>query len=231
MLTALPNSTAFITFTLPVPKETMSTESAVVLPQQRTSPAALKVAVAVFAITSAILAALYYQASRDLETQKSTVASLQLEIAKEVAHAAELKSDLHAARSDAQAEAKKSAQLTSEVDSKNQALAAEKTKVESVQAALDQEKARLPALPVRIEVRRSAMGRGLVTMFTNTSARQLPVMLATHNPTTGVAKEKSLQIAPGKKVEIGYLEGIQFASGDEVVLRSAGFEEIHYTVQ
>jgi uncharacterized membrane-anchored protein YhcB (DUF1043 family) len=231
VLTALSKSIAVIAFTQSVSKETMTTESAAVLPQQGTSPIALKIAVAVFAITSATLAALYYQASRDLDAQKASVASLQLEIAKELARAAELNSDLHAAQSEAQAHAKESAQLSSEVASKNEALAAEKTKAETVQAALDQEKARLPAVPIRIEVRRSAMGRGLVAMFTNTSARQLPVMLATHNPTTGVAKEKSLQIAPGKKVEIGYLEGIQFASGDEVVLRSAGFDEVHYTVQ
>jgi hypothetical protein len=34
--------------------------------------------------SSVALAALYYQATRDLETQKATVAGLQLEIAKEV---------------------------------------------------------------------------------------------------------------------------------------------------
>jgi uncharacterized membrane-anchored protein YhcB (DUF1043 family) len=191
---------------------------------------ALKIAVAALAVTSATLAALYHQATRDLETQKATVATLQLEIDKEVARAAELKSDLNTARTDAQTLATKSAQLSSAVESKEQALAAEKSKAEAVQAALDQEKSRLPAVPVRIEMRRSAMGRGLVAMFTNTSARQLSVMMATRNPTTQIVNERSLQVAPGKKVEVGYLEGIQFASGDQVRLRSAGFEELHYIV-
>jgi uncharacterized membrane-anchored protein YhcB (DUF1043 family) len=86
------------------------------------------------------LVALYYQATRDLETQKATVASLQLELAKEVARAAELKSDLNTAHTDAQTPAAKSAQLSSVVESKEQALAGEKSKAESVQAALDQEK-------------------------------------------------------------------------------------------
>jgi hypothetical protein len=99
-----------------------------------------------------------------------------------------------------------------------------------VQAALDQEKARLPAVPVRVEVRRSAVGRGLVAMMTNTSALHLQLAMATLNPTTGAQSERSFQIAPGKKVEFGHLEGIQFASGDQVSLRSAGFEEIHYVV-
>jgi uncharacterized membrane-anchored protein YhcB (DUF1043 family) len=209
----------------------MSARASVIQPQQRTSPVALKVAVAAFTVTSVALAALYYQATRDIETQKATVASLQLELAKEVARAAELKSDLNAARTDAQTQATKSAQLTSEVENKEQALAAEKSKAESVQAALDQEKARLPPVPVRIEMRRSAVGRGLVAMFTNTSAMQLSVMMATRNPTTGAVKDGTFQIAPGRKVEVGYLEGVQFASGDQVRLRSAGFEELHYTVQ
>ncbi|MGJ7916370.1 hypothetical protein ACI48D_12960 [Massilia sp. LXY-6] len=209
----------------------MSLQASVIQPQQRTSPIALKVAVAALTVTSVALGALYYQATRDIETQKATVAGLQLELAKEVARAAELKSDLNAARSDAQTQATKSAQLSSEVESKEQALAAEKSRAESVQAALDQEKARLPPVPVRIEMRRSAVGRGLVAMFTNTSAMQLSVLMATRNPTTEAVKEKSFQVAPGKKVEIGYLEGVQFASGDQVRLRSAGFEELHYTVQ
>jgi hypothetical protein len=117
------------------------------------------------------------------------------------------------------------------VEGKEQALAAERFKAESVQAALDQEKARMPAVPVRIEMRRSAMGRGLVAMFTNTSAKQLTVVMASRNPTTEAVKEQTFQIAPGRKVEVGYLEGVQFASGDQVRLRSAGFEELHYTVQ
>jgi hypothetical protein len=60
---------------------------------------------------------------------------------------------------------------------------------------------------------------------------QLSVIMATRNPTTEAAKEKSFQVAPGRKVEVGYLEGVQFASGDQIRLRSAGFEELQYTVQ
>jgi len=209
----------------------MSAQLSSPVPQQRNLSVALKAAVAILVVTSFALAALYYQATRDLDAQKATVASLQLEIAKEVARAAELKTDLNAARTDAQTLAAKSAELSSEVESKEQALAAEKSRAESVQAALEREKSRLPAVPVRIEMRRSAMGRGLVAMFTNTSAMQLPVMMATRNPTTEAVNQKSFQVAPGKTVEIGYLEGIQFASGDQVRVRSAGFEELRYTVQ
>ncbi|MGK5021053.1 hypothetical protein [Janthinobacterium lividum] len=191
----------------------------------------LMVAVAVLGIATVTLAVLYGQASQNLEAQKATVATLQMDIAKEASHAAELKSDLNAARTTAETLATKSAQLKSEVESKEQDLAAEKAKTESTQAALEQEKAKLPAVPVRIQMRPSAMGRGLVAMFTNTSARHLSLLMATSNPTTQAVKQLSLQVAPGAKVEIGFREGVQFASGDQVMLRSAGYEDLHYTVQ
>ncbi len=111
----------------------------------------LMVAVAVLGIATVTLAVLYGQASQNLEAQKATVATLQMDIAKEASHAAELKSDLNAARTTAETLATKSAQLKSEVESKEQDLAAEKAKTESTQAALEQEKAELPAVPVRIQ--------------------------------------------------------------------------------
>lgn len=215
----------------------MSSDSSAAPVRQSTASVILWVVVAALVSASLTLSALYYQANRDLEIQKTNVAALQLEIAKEVAHSAELKSDLNASRSDAQTLASKSAQLTSEVESKEKALAiekenaaTEKSKAESAQAALAQEKSRPPPVPVRIEIRRSAVGRGLVAMFTNTSAMQLSMLIATSNPTTKVVNQRSMQVAPGRKVEIGYLEGVQFASGDQLRVRSAGFEELRYIV-
>lgn len=185
---------------------------------------------AVLAVVVAAFAFLYIQANRDIETQKASVAALQTELAKEVARAAELKSDLNATRTAAQSLAEKSTQLQSVVISKEEALAKERAKTESAQAALEKEQSRLPVVPVRVEMRRSAMGHGLVAMLTNTSARQLPLLIATHNPTTKATKQFTLQVAPGLKSEIGYQEGWAFASGDKVLLRSAGFEDIQYTV-
>jgi septal ring factor EnvC (AmiA/AmiB activator) len=188
------------------------------------------IANAVLALVAIAFAFMYFQTSQNLEAQKSAVAALQMDIAKEASHSAELKSDLNAARTDAQTLAAMSAQLKSEVERKEQDLAAEKSKSESVQSLLDQEKAKLPPVPVRIQMRTSAMGRGLVAMFTNTSARQLSLLMATRNPTTHAIKQLSFQAAPGAKVEIGFVEGVQFASGDQVRLRSAGYEDVPYTV-
>lgn len=215
----------------------MTTDIAVA-PAPRISDQPIAIAaIAILAIATAVFGFLYFQASRDLEGQKATVATLQSElavaksdVAKESARAAELKSDLNAAQTVAQSLAAKSTQLQSDIESKEQALAKEKSNAESAQAALEREKARPPAVPVRVEMRSSAMGRGLVAMLTNTLAKQSPLLLATQNPTTQAAKRFSLQVAPGTKLELGYREGWQFASGDRVLLRSAGFEDVQYTV-
>jgi predicted RNase H-like nuclease (RuvC/YqgF family) len=188
------------------------------------------VANTVLAIALPVVGFLYYQSNRDLEAQKTSVSALQTELAKEAARASELKSDLNSARVLNQSLIDKSTQLQTTILSNEQALTQEKIKAESAQLALEREKARLPAVPVRIEMRRSAMGRGLVAMLSNLSAKQLPVIVATQNPTTRAAKQFTLQIAPGLKVEIGYQEGWEFASGDRVQLRSASFEDVQYTV-
>lgn len=191
----------------------------------------LIIAVTILSISTVTFGVLYAQASHEIDTQKAAMGALQANIATEASHAAELTSNLTAARTNAQILAIQSAQLASEVKNKQQDLAAATAKAESTQEQLEQEKARLPAVPVRIQMRPSAMGRGLVAMFTNTSARHLSLLMESRNPTTEATKQLSLQVAPGLKVEIGYREGVQFASGDEVVLRSAGYEDLGYIVQ
>ncbi len=188
------------------------------------------IANAILAIATLAFAFLYFQTSRDLDGQKATVAALQTEtssvksdLAKEAARAAELKSDLNVAKTDAQSLAAKSTQLQADLESKDQALAQNK-------AALDKEKAKLPPVPVSIAMRPSAVNRGLVAVLTNTSTKQLPILLLVVNPTTRQKIQLSLQIAPGKKLEIGHQEGWQFASGDIAFVRSSGYEDLRITV-
>ena len=185
---------------------------------------------AVLAIALAAISFLLYQSNRDLETQKATIISLQAELAKEAARAAELKSDLNSVRTSAQLLAEKSNQLETTIVSKEQALTQEKMKAESAQAALEKEKARPPALEVRIEMRNSQMKRGLVAKLSNTSSKQLTVIVTTWNPTTRQQGRFDRLIAPGTTIEIGHREGWAFASGDRLTLRSSGFEDKQYTV-
>lgn len=174
------------------------------------------VATAILAIATVAFALMYMLASRDLDGQRASVAALQTE--------------LLSVKSVLEKETSRVAELQSEIQSKEQALAQEKSTAESAQAALDREKARLPPVPVRIVMRRSVWGGGLVITLVNNSEKQLPLLLGTVNPTTQAVKKFSLQIAPGAKAEIGSQEGWPFASGDQVLLRSAGFEDVPYTV-
>jgi uncharacterized protein YoxC len=173
----------------------------------------------------------YLQTARDLEVSKSTVNAQQIEISgikaqlsMESSRAAELKTDLNATRADVQSLTKQSTELKSANDAKELALSEEKNRTEVVQSALEKEKNRLPIIPVRIEFRTSAMKKGLVGVFTNYSSKQLTIMMALRNTTTGQTKQIQTQIAPAAKLEIGHLEGWQFASGDQIIIGSAGYE-------
>lgn len=194
-------------------------------------------AIVLLFFSTVLFAFLYVVTSRDLDEKKTALTTLKTELAvsksetaKEAARVAELKSDLNLTQTVAQSLAEKSTQLQSEVELKEKALAQEKLIGESTQAALEREKSRPPIVPVRIEMRRSVMGRGLVAVLTNTSARQLPLLLSAQNPTTQTTKQLSLQIPPGGVIAVGHQEGWQFASGDRVLLHSADFEDLTYVV-
>lgn len=201
----------------------MSSESSAATPTRSPAFSASLIANGVLAVGLILFAVLYFQATTDLAGAKA-------ELAKEAARAAELKSDLNTARTENQSLAAQATKLKSEVEAKEQVLAAEKSRAESATTALEREKARPPAVPVRVEFRRSAVGRGLVGIFSNYSSKQLPVVIALHNPTTGQRKQFSIQIAPGSRAEVGHLEGWQFASGDQVAIGSADHEVLRVTV-
>jgi len=171
----------------------MSSEFLAATPKRSPILGASVIANGVLTVGLVVVGVLYFQTTTELAATKA-------DLAKEVARAAGLKANLNSTRTELQS------------------LAAQATKLKS---ELEREKARLPAVPVRVEFRRSVMGQGLVGIFSNYSAKQIPVVIALHNPTTGQRKQLSIQIAPGSMDEIGYLEGWQFASGDQIAIRSA----------
>jgi uncharacterized protein YoxC len=183
------------------------------------------------------LASVRAEAAKEGAEHKETVAALRNElagakadIATEASRAAELKTDLNTANGAVQALSEKSAALTSAVQAREAALNAERFKAASAEAALDREKARLPPVPIRVGMRRAMLGNGLIGVFTNLSGKQLPVIVALRNPTTGAGKRLSIQVSPGGRSEIGSGEGWSFASGDQIGLVSAGFEPLRVTV-
>lgn len=114
----------------------MSSESTAATPARSPVFVASVIANGVLTVGLVIVAALYFQATTELAATKA-------ELAKEVARAAELKTDLNSARTELQSLAAQSTKLKSEMEAKEQVLAKEKSRAESATAALEREKARL----------------------------------------------------------------------------------------
>lgn len=215
----------------------MNAESPSAAPARNTALIVSTVANGVLAAGLAAAVVLYFQASSGLESSRAQVASLQAEVEKvkgdlsrEAARAAELKSDLGAARANLQSLRAQSSKLKSEVEARERALAEEKARAKSAQAPPKREKAGPPAVPVRVTFRQAGLGRGQIGIFSNYSSIPLPVVIALHNPNTGQRKRFSIRIAPGTRAELGHLDGWRFASGDQVAIRSQGYEPLRVTV-
>lgn len=87
-----------------------------------------------------------------------------------------------------------------------------------------------PAMPVRVGTRPSKIGNGLVVQIRNTSDKYLTAMAELANPTTGERTVRAVHLNPGVPVEIGWLEGWRFVSGDSICLRHQSFRSLRYTV-
>jgi hypothetical protein len=81
-----------------------------------------------------------------------------------------------------------------------------------------------PPVPVSISYRESAVGRGKVAVVSNQSGDTLNVLVAHDSPARGRHKTGYLNLPPGRSVEIGWLEGWRFESGDRVSVSHAGFQ-------
>ena len=93
-----------------------------------------------------------------------------------------------------------------------------------VALSMHQRVAQLSQVPVRVATRQSITGPGLVAIITNDSAKTLSVSADFTNPTLHHSQTRSLILRPHRPIQIGYLEGWAFASGDQIVLRSDGYE-------
>jgi hypothetical protein len=72
--------------------------------------------------------------------------------------------------------------------------------------------------PIRASYRESIVGKGLVLRLENTSCRYLRVAVALKNPTTGQSLRRTLDLGPRDMDEIGWLQGWQVMSGDEIAV-------------
>jgi hypothetical protein len=87
-----------------------------------------------------------------------------------------------------------------------------------------------PELPVEVSFRKSFWGRGLVAKFRNKSAHSLTLILAVRNPTLSKANRFQLNVGPQDSEEFSYSEGWEFASGDELNVYNSGFRGLKIIV-
>lgn len=87
-----------------------------------------------------------------------------------------------------------------------------------------------PALPVDLSARPSQVGIGTVVQFHNRSGTPLTVQVAFENRKRQQRKEGTLDLPAGGTVEIGWLEGWTFESGETVQLSHPKFASRSWTV-
>lgn len=82
-----------------------------------------------------------------------------------------------------------------------------------------------PPLPMHVTFRESKVTKGLVCSIRNDSGKHLQIKSTFTSRTTGQTQEKILTFLPAETLEIGFLEGWRFTSGETVKLWNADFQE------
>ena len=86
-------------------------------------------------------------------------------------------------------------------------------------------------LPLKISFRKSTLNDSLVARFTNTSTDVFLTAIATFkNSTYNEAKQKKVNVGPGKTVEFGWAQGWRFMSGETITVVSQGYAPLSATV-
>ena len=81
-----------------------------------------------------------------------------------------------------------------------------------------------PEVPVIVTYRESLLGQGLVLQLNNQTNTQLTVTLVVNNEEKNYRKEGAINIPPNGQVEIGWLEGWRFESGETVTISHPNFK-------
>ncbi|TWO71451.1 hypothetical protein FN976_11080 [Caenimonas sedimenti] len=128
---------------------------------------------------------------------------------------------------DAKRIAQKDAELAAAQAATEQARAAadhERQQKEQLANTMERQARRLP---ISVNARQSAIGKGQVMVL---ETRQ-PITVRLEVRRGAQSFTRDLQLAPGRKIEIGHLEGWAFASGDQVQISNPGFDPARFTVR
>jgi len=87
-----------------------------------------------------------------------------------------------------------------------------------------------PPVPVTVMYRSSAVGKGYVAQFHNTSEKYITVVVKFTNKTLGTTKSSALEIPAFGAKEIGWQEGWEFVSGESIDVSMADHQTLHVTI-
>lgn len=83
-----------------------------------------------------------------------------------------------------------------------------------------------PDMPVSITWREAKLDSSLVAQFRNNSNRHLAVMTRFENKTLNQTKEGYLELPPMETIEIGWMEGWKFMSGEYLTLAHEDYKTL-----
>jgi hypothetical protein len=84
----------------------------------------------------------------------------------------------------------------------------------------------LPPLPVVVTLRTSAVGKGYVAQFHNTSGKYLQVIAEFRNPTLNRQQSFVVSLQPWVTQEFGWQEGWEFSSGELIRVYHADYQPV-----
>lgn len=88
-----------------------------------------------------------------------------------------------------------------------------------------------PELPVSVSYRKSLMGKGYVAIINNNSNNDINVSVNLRDNNSTNKKNQTIKIGHNQKIQIGWMEGWQFALGDVVRLSNPDYREGVYIIQ
>jgi len=87
-----------------------------------------------------------------------------------------------------------------------------------------------PAIPIIFTYRESSVGMGYVGGFENRSGKHLAVRVNLRNETLNQEVTEYLSFSPHETKEIGWLEGWQFVSGEEIIISHSDYSDARYRI-
>jgi len=87
-----------------------------------------------------------------------------------------------------------------------------------------------PNMPVRVIVRESIVGEGLVAQFHNETSHRLVVDVILEDKNQNNKRSGALALEPNAVTEIGWIEGWKFTSGDTIKISHSNYKTIKYQI-